>query len=90
MDINFANPYYFFWFKYVYADKNAPSPEELEKELKEVSDYEFYRACMNYAYFKLERRYPMWDRIDSEIAYDESIYHRTYDLILRFGSDQGK
>lgn len=85
----FANPYYFFWFKYVYAEKNATSLEELEKELKAVADYEFYRACMNYAYFKLERRYPMWNRTDSEIAYDESIYHRTYDLILRFGSDQG-
>ena len=84
----FANPYYFFWFRYVYADKNAPSPEELEKELKAVADYEFYCACMNYAYFKLERRYPMWDRNDCEIVYDESIYHRTYDLILRFGSDQ--
>ena len=85
----FSNPYYYFWFRYVFANKNAPSAEESEKELKAVSDYEFRRACVHYAYFKLERRYPMWDRNDCEISYDESIDHRTYDLILRFGDDQG-
>ena len=86
---HFATPYYYFWFKFRYADKEAPSPEETEKELKTISDYEFRRACMNYAYFKIEKRYPYWDRNDCEFCYDEHFLHTAFDLVLRFGDDQG-
>ena len=43
---------------------------------------------MNYAYFKMEKRYPVWDRNECERCYDEVIYHQKYDLVLRFGADQ--
>ena len=86
---DFANPYYDFWFKYVYPGKKAPAPEEAEQALKQRAEEGYKQACMNYAYYKLARIYTVGHLKETSVLRGDDPKTKIGNVVLEFDSDEG-
>ena len=86
---DFANPYYNFWFKYVYPGKKAPAPEEAEQVLKQRAEEGYKQACMNYVYYKLARLYSIGSLKEAIVLKGSDPDIKIGDVVFEFDSDEG-
>ena len=86
---DFANSYYFFWFKYVYPGKKAPALEEAEQVLKLRAEEGYKQACMNYVYYKLARHYSISPQKELSVLKGSDPEKKIDDVVFEFHSDEG-
>lgn len=86
---DFANPYYDFWFKYVYPGKKAPAPEEAEQVLTLRAEEGYKQACMNYAYYKLARIYTVGHLKETTVLRGSDPEIKIGNVVFEFDSDEG-